>query len=67
MVKLAKSLFGIARCLLRLVETTNNRPTPNPFKGRVSNVSICQRDACRIALGALPVQRLKACVNALTS
>jgi hypothetical protein len=27
----------------------------------------CQRDACRIALGALPVQRLKACVNALTS
>ena len=27
----------------------------------------CQRDACRIAVGALPVQRLKACVNALTS
>ena len=26
-----------------------------------------QRDACRVALGALPVHRLKACVNALTS
>ena len=26
-----------------------------------------QFNACRISLGALPVQRLKACVNALTS
>ena len=26
-----------------------------------------QRNACRIAVGVLPVQRLKACVNALTS
>jgi hypothetical protein len=30
-------------------------------------ISVCQREACRIALGALPVQRLKACVKALTS
>ena len=30
-------------------------------------IQTCQHNACRIAVGVLPVQRLKACVNALTS
>ena len=50
---------SICDCAVILLHPENRPPETRGGKS--------QCDVCRIALGALPVQRLKACVNALTS